>query len=98
MAAWWCISDVKECQVDIWRLFKDRFGIIDSCFSFAIAAGPVGQGLDVFKVEGLGELLVFVKHKLWTVVCKTVAKWALVFDGQHGQLCLISRGATGQIC
>ena len=42
MTARWSVSDVKECQVDFWRLFKDRFGIIDSCFRFAIAARPVG--------------------------------------------------------
>ena len=42
MTARWSVLDVKECQVDVWRSFKDRFGIIDGCFCFAIAARPVG--------------------------------------------------------
>ena len=42
MTARWSVSDVKERQVDVWRLFKDRFGITDGCFGFAIAARPVG--------------------------------------------------------
>ena len=61
---WWCISNVKKCQVDIWRLFKDIFGFIDGCFSFAIAAGPVGRGHYLFKAEGLGDLFVFMRHKV----------------------------------
>ena len=44
MTARWSISDVKERQVDVWRPFKDRFGITDGCFRFAIAARPVGGG------------------------------------------------------
>ena len=70
MTVRWSVSDVKECQVDVWRLFKDRFGIIDGCFHFAIAARPVGLGHYVLKAKGLGELPVFMRHKLGTVVHK----------------------------
>ena len=42
MTTWCSVSDVKECQVDVWRLLQDRFDIIDGRFSLAIAARPVG--------------------------------------------------------
>ena len=38
----------------------------------------------MLKVEGLGTLLIFMRYKLWAVVCKAAkrdamaAKWALV--------------------
>ena len=35
MTAQWSVSDVKECQVDVWRPFRDRVGIIEGCFCFA---------------------------------------------------------------
>ena len=54
--------------------------INDGCFSFAIAAGPVGQGRYVFKAEGLGELLIFMRHKLWTVVCKAAKRNTVVCE------------------
>ena len=54
--------------------------IIDSCFSFAIAGRPVGQGRYVLKTEGLGELLVFMRHKLWTIVCKTAKRNAMACE------------------
>ena len=42
MTAPWSVSDVTERQVDVWRPFKDRFGITDGFFRFAIATRPVG--------------------------------------------------------
>ena len=42
MAAQWSVSDVKECQVDVWRPFRDGVSIIDGYFCFAIAARSVG--------------------------------------------------------
>ena len=28
----------------------------------------------MFEAEGLGELLVFVRHKLWAIVCKAAKR------------------------
>ena len=78
MTARWSVSDVKECQVDIWRPFKDGFGIIDGCFCLAITARPVGRGRD--EVEGLGKLLVFMRHELWAIVCKTAKRDAVACE------------------
>ena len=36
MTTRWSVSDVKERQVDVWRPFKDRFGITDGFFRFAM--------------------------------------------------------------